>query len=97
MRASDLYPRLCSLRSLSLGLLRVCLSEALGVVCFLKFYCGTQCSGGVYPHPQRATVIYRISEALTYHNCNLNSYYKIMLWKSVNLEVKIIQMSRKQQ
>ena len=30
MRASDLYPRLRSLRSLSLGLLRACLSEALG-------------------------------------------------------------------
>ena len=35
---TDLNPRLRSLRSLSLGLLRVCLSEALGVIPYLLIW-----------------------------------------------------------
>ena len=43
--------RLHSLRSLSLGLLIVCLSRHWVWSVCLMFYCGTKCRGGVYPHP----------------------------------------------
>ena len=59
----ELSPRLHSLRSLSLGLLRVCLFEAPCVIPHLLIWMRSlhgssviQCRGGVYPHPPSATV-----------------------------------------